>query len=386
MSSEASKACPRCRDALIDNKMFCPNCGLALVALPERVAIDSYVEARVQQVLSARVVDQNSLIREVGDKAEDVVWTRIRRYTWAAGVTLFLLGLYGFSSIHEAKTTIVNEARSRLDPVIEDTEKRVKVAQLQIGDTDKKINAVQKQLDDTSRLADEQSRRIAARGGEIRGKLEDVQKEADGAQSLSSGYEKRATGFENQLSQMRKHAEEQSRRLEDTQKTFDTKIAQVTKQIDNVSIQQAYPTLGQKLYVTFNGGPWKGTDAKKPTDKWVNINIDPLAVGENRISKEQLKSLADALEKAGYTPYFGFFGVAGPVSTGFGSLGRDTSGVVYFDARRQNDASELLKMAIETLHISGMNTQYVDPKSVTGSMQRLVVETSGIDFQIIIAR
>ena len=386
MSNGTSKTCPKCGDALIDGKLFCPNCGLAIVSLPERVAIDSYVEARVQQAMSARLADQNNLTREIADRAEDVVWSRIKRYTWAAGLALFLLGLYGFSSIQEAKTTIANEARSRLEPVIEDTEKRVKAAQTDIGDTDKKIKAVQKQLDDTSKLADDQSKRITAQGGEIDKKLEDLQKAANQANSLSSGYEKQATNFEKELGEMRKHAEEQSRRLEDTQKAFEAKISQVTQQINNESIQEAYPTLGQKLYVTFNGHPWKGANEKKPGEKWVNINLDPLAVGENRVSKEQLKSLSDALEKAGYTPYFGFFGVGGPVSTGFGSMGPEVSGVVYLNASRQKDASELVKIAGETLHIPGMDVHYVDPKSIPEPMKRLVLETSGIDFQIFIAR
>jgi hypothetical protein len=332
------------------------------------------------------MADQQSLVRKIADDAEDVVWSRVKRYSWAVGVVLFLLGLYGFSSIQEAKTTIANEAHARLDPVIEATEARVKTAQGQIGEAGQKIAVVQKQLDDTSKLADEQNQRITAQGGEIHSKLDDVQKAANRANALSSGYEKQATEFEKELVAMRSRAEEQSRKLDETQKTFDARIAQVTQQIDNASIRQVYPSLGQKLYVTFNGRPWKGTAEKKPSDRWVDIILDPLAIGESRVSEEQLKSLAGALEKAEYTPYFGSFGVGGPVGTGYGSLANGPTGVVYFDPKRVKDASELLKLAGDTLHLPGMTLQFVDSKTVSESMERVVIQDSGIDFQIYVGR
>ncbi len=59
--------------------------------------------------------------------------------------------------------------------------------------------------------------------------------------------------METELQQMRAHAEQENRRLEDPQKTFNARIEQVTRQIDNVSLQQAYPTLGKEMYVTYNG-------------------------------------------------------------------------------------------------------------------------------------
>jgi hypothetical protein len=51
---------------------------------------------------------------------------------------------------------------------------------------------------------------------------------------------------------------------------------------------------------------WKGTAEKKPSEKWVNINLDPMAVGSNRVTTEEVQTLADSLEKAGYTPLFRF--------------------------------------------------------------------------------
>jgi uncharacterized Zn finger protein (UPF0148 family) len=386
MPDKAPDICPKCGDTLVEGKMFCPNCGLAIVSVPERVAVDAYIEARVRQSVDARMADKDSLVRAIADDAEDVVWTRLKRYTWVAGIAIFLLGLYGFSSIQQAKSTIVSEAHARLDPVIDDTEKRVKKAQVDIGDTGQKIAAVKKQLDDTSKLAQEQSNRITGQAGEINTKLQQVQTASNRANALSTGYEKQAADFESELQQMRAHAEQENHRLDDTQKTFNARIEQVTKQIDNVSLQQAYPTLGKKMYVTYNGQPWKGTAGKKPSDKWVNINLDPMAVGSNRVTTEELQTLADRLEKAGYTPYFGFFGTGGPVGTGFGCLANGNEGIMYFDPKREKEASDVQRMAADTLHLPGFTAHYVDPKKAEEPLMRFVMENAGMDFQVCIAR
>ena len=104
------------------------------------------------------------------------------------------------------------------------------------------------------------------------------------------------------------------------------------------------------------------------------------------MSKEQLKALSDLMEKTGFTPYFGFFGVAGPVGTGYGCLGRNDTVVVYFNTDQKTDAARLAEIARQTLAIPAMNAQNVDPKSLADHMQRFVVENSGIDFQICISR
>ena len=386
MPDKTLNTCPKCGDALIEGKMFCPNCGLAIVSAPERVAVDAYIEARVSQAVDARMADKNSLVRGIADDAEDVVWTRIKRYTWVAGIAIFLLGLYGFSSIQQAKSTIVSEARARLDPVINDTEGRVKKAQVDIVHTSEKIGAVKKQLDDTSKLAQEQSNRITGQAGEINTKLQQVQTASNRVKSLSTGYEKQAADFETELQQMRVHAEQENHRLEDTQKIFNARIEQVTKQIDNVSLQQAYPDLGKKMYVTYNGRAWKGTAGKKPFDKWVNINLDPMAVGANRVTADELQTLVNHLEKAGYTPYFGSFGTGGPVGTGFGCLENGIEGIMYFDPKREKEASDVERMVADTLHLSGFVTHYVDPKKADEPLMRYIMENAGIDFQVCIAR
>src|ERR1035437_6843298 len=125
--------CPKCGDALLEGKPYCPNCGLAVGSQVERTAIDSYVQARIAQELSARLKDQGNLVREIGDKAEDVVWGRLKRYGWiltiSTVVITVLLALWGVKSFDDAGNKIVETARQRVEPLIQNTEGRAKAAQ-----------------------------------------------------------------------------------------------------------------------------------------------------------------------------------------------------------------------------------------------------------------
>jgi uncharacterized Zn finger protein (UPF0148 family) len=374
--------CPRCGDALIAGKLYCANCGLAIVALPERVAIDAYVEAKVSQALASRLSDQTSLVREIGDKAEDVVWTRLKRYTWAVGIFLFLMGLYGVSSIQQAKSKIVDEAHSRLEPVIEDTEKRVSAAQTEIGKSEEQIGSVKKKLDETSTLADHQSERLTVQGGEIETKLARVQAASQRATLLSSGYDKRAAEFESHLAEMQTRAEQSDRRLADIQKSFDTRIAAVTRQVDDVSVSQAFPGLGQKLYVTYNNKPWRNPSEKKPGEIWVDIYVETQFWPN--ISPKQMEDLGQDLRGLGLTPFFGTFGVGGSYASGFGSLGDDSTAVFYFNEKGQQQASVAAKAVMSHLKLDDMPTKYIDPAKVDRIM-RPVLEQSGLDMQIYIS-
>lgn len=358
---------------------FCSNCGSPSVAEAERAVIDAYVEARVRKAVDAKMSDQNLIVRHVADDAEDIVWKHIRRYSWVVAVVIFLLGLYGFNSIREAKTTIVNEAHSRLDPIISNTEQRVKEAQKEIGNTQGTISSIKEQLDETSQLAQEQSSRISQQGGEINKKLQQLQKDSDQANQLSSKYQEEAAKFQHDLQQMRKQAEAENQKLEQTQRTYSERIDQVTQQFYTVSIDQAYSSLGKRMYVTFNGRPWRGKAAKQPAEKWVNVNLDPTAIEQATVSKKELKTLADQLEKRGYTPLFGMFGVAGPIGTGFDCMSGDRDGVVYFNPKNRQEALQLGSLASVALHIPILPIRLPQP---TSQAEQFVVQNSGLDFQI----
>ncbi len=95
---------------------------------------------------------------------------------------------------------------------------------------------------------------------------------------------------------MRVRIEQSSRKLEEIQKSFETRIVAVTRQIDDVSIRQALPGLGQKVYVTYNGNPWRNPAEKKADEKWVNASID--TTSWPGISAEQVKKSRTRNEEA----------------------------------------------------------------------------------------
>jgi uncharacterized Zn finger protein (UPF0148 family) len=143
-----TQQCPKCGDALIAEKPFCPNCGLPVGSASNRAAIDHYIQAKIAQELSLRLKDQTSLVRELGDKAEDVVWGRLKRYTWVVGILIFIFGLWGFKSIDDAGTKIVAEARQRVEPLIQNAETRARAAQTEIGKTADKVSSLNKLVDE----------------------------------------------------------------------------------------------------------------------------------------------------------------------------------------------------------------------------------------------
>jgi len=83
--------------------------------------------------LSVRLKDQSNLVREIADKAEDVVWRRLKRANWIVAALVASLALWGFKSIDDAGNKIVETGRQRVEPLIQAAELRAKAAQEQIA-------------------------------------------------------------------------------------------------------------------------------------------------------------------------------------------------------------------------------------------------------------
>jgi uncharacterized Zn finger protein (UPF0148 family) len=79
-----------CSEPLIEGKAFCPSCGAKTVPSSTLSAVEAYIQKRVDEELSTRLRDANSVVRELGDKAETVIWQRLRLASWAFGLFLFL--------------------------------------------------------------------------------------------------------------------------------------------------------------------------------------------------------------------------------------------------------------------------------------------------------
>ena len=313
--------------------------------------------------VSSRLTDQKSLVREIADQAEDVVWKRLKHYGLLSGLLVTLI--LGFLAFVGVKT--LDDVSKRIEPVVSDAEHRAQMARRTIEETATRVDSVKASLDQLSREAEAQTRRVADRGGEISRKLESLDAAFSEAQKRVEKYQARS--------------EDLSRRLEAAGKALESKVEQISKQVDDVSIRRAYPTLGQQLFVTYDGARWKGAAEKGPKERWLSIRIDPRAVGD--FSQDQIEKLVTELKKSGYTPWLGIFGVGGPYSSGYGSLGESNeSAVFYFKKDLGQMASDVSAIVSRTLSAKALKPRLADPAALAkDDVRRFVIENSGLDLE-----
>jgi hypothetical protein len=167
------------------------------------------------------------------------------------------------------------------------------------------------------------------------------------------------------------------------EKALETKVEQISKQVDDVSIRRTYPNLGEKLFVTLNGNRWKGKSAKGPNETSVNISVAPYAISD--FSPGQFEQLMAELKAHTYTPILGMFGVGGPYSSGLGSFGgsNDTATVYYFTKDLGQMATAVCAIASKTLSVNHCKPQFLDPVSFAkDDMRALIIGQSGLDCQL----
>ncbi len=355
-----SKNCVACSAPLVEGGKFCPNCGTRVVPASMTSAIDAYIQNKVNQELSSRLKDQDSLVREIGDKAEDVVWRRLKQYGVIIGgssvIILALIAFVGIKKLGDVQEGVQQAVTARLEPVVSAAEQRAQAAQRTIDTTATRIDAVNASLDRLSHDVDAQTQRVAEKGNEISQKLENLDATANSM----------------------------SEKLSAAEKALESRVEQISKQADIVSINQAYPTLGQPRFVTYEGRPWKGAAAKGPNEKWINIYVDPLSMGN--FSKDQFQQLIGELKSAGYTSLPGMFGVGGPTTAGLGALG-DSYGTAlfYFKRDAQHMAQEASDIISRVLSIKSLKPTFVDPSAFPNIvLRRFVIENSGLDLQLVL--
>jgi predicted nucleic acid-binding Zn ribbon protein len=91
MSTQAppSPPCPQCGNAVDPDGSFCRNCGIALLSAAQRRREDAYIEAKAKEILSTKLVSEESLVRELANKVERDVWKRFWGYAALIGLLLF---------------------------------------------------------------------------------------------------------------------------------------------------------------------------------------------------------------------------------------------------------------------------------------------------------
>jgi archaellum component FlaC len=359
------QTCVQCSKPLEDGWEYCPACGTKTVPLSTPSAIDAYVQNKVNLAISSRLTDQASLVREIGDKAEDIVWKRLKQYGVLFG--LLLAGILGFIAFLGIKT--LDDVSKRIEPILSAAEQRAQAVKGTTEETAARVEAVKASLDQLSRDVAAQTQRVAEKGGEISNKLDSLNAAADKAQKRAEQYQARA--------------EELSQNVEAMTKGLETRVEQVSKQIEDVSIRKAYPSLGQQFFVTYNGERWKDKAEKGQAELWFNIYLHPLVLGE--IFPEQLKKLMEDVKRQNVTPLLGMFGIGGPYSTSFSALGDTTANTAlfYFNKELTPIAMTVGSIVSEDLSIKGLKPTFVDPSSLRKEdMRRFVIEQSGLDLQL----
>jgi hypothetical protein len=364
VAASPSQTCLQCSKPLDEGWEFCPSCGTKIVPLSTPSAIDAYVQTKINSELSNRLKDQTSFVREIGDRAEEVVWKRLKQYGVLFGI--LLAGVLGFIAFLGIKT--LDDVSKRIEPVVSEAERRAQAVRRTSEETATQINAVKASLDALSRDVEVQTRRVAKKGGEISQKFERLDATATTAQKRVEIYQARA--------------DEVSRNLDAMVKGLESRVAQVSKQVDDVAIRQGYPTIGQQKFVVFNGQSWKGSTQKGVNEKWVNISIYLNTLPD--VDPEKLKTLRKELMKAGYTPLIGSFGFSGPYYAGFNALGSASQTTVfYFQHNAEQMATDVAAMASKTLAIKDVSAKFVEPSALSKDLS-FVIEKSGIDLQLFI--
>jgi len=316
-----ANTCLECQQPLHGNAPFCPYCGAAVLSKSQREQVDGYARARVAKELEDRLADENKLVPALGDKVEEIVWKRILRYSALLAALLGVLAWFGYSSFKD----ITGSAKSRLEPIIADAERRAKDTQNQISTTAGEVTATQHEIDDLSKEADAQKRRLDSQSGEAAKKLDSLQKSADRADKLASDYEAKMDASIHRL---------------------DIQAARVERAVDNQAIARAYPSIDAES-IAMLGQQLIDKKQKKSGEVWVHIQVSPWAIERHLISGEHLKNLASDLTQAGFIPLVGTTLLQGPVSIGLGQLGNQPaydSCVLYYDPALKSKAEQVSKI------------------------------------------
>jgi hypothetical protein len=345
-----SAVCPNCGKVVDPSDPFCRHCGLALLPRSQAALVDTYVTTKVDQVLADRLASEDSLVRAIGDKAEDVVMRRFRNYGILLGLGIAAIGWLGWHSFSD----ITASAKLRLDPIVADAESRAAEAQ-----------KTKKSTDDLSTEVDQQRGRVNTQTGELGKKIEDLQRDTDNARN----------------------------NLEKFRHRMDPSFSQIPRLQNDRDIAIAFPNLDIEPSLNV-GNVAFDKSLKKPGEIFVDVNISYSAMAKGVIPTEKLKQLIAKLKTAGITPTLGM-----PMLSGRANMGKDCmdlvwsnvhpSVVLYIDPANKALADKLVEIASEFVTFPNPQTQLVHlPAPSTSSNDGLVAmiwAKSGFDAQIFIS-
>jgi uncharacterized phage infection (PIP) family protein YhgE len=195
------------------------------------------------------------MVREIADRVEDVVWRRFNRYAIVVGLLITaLLGTFawlGFSKL--------SDVSAKIDPIVNDAVSKAKAAAENVQQSATKAKEIKDKTDSLSGTIDALTKRVTDSSADI------------GKKSVAFNDAQR------QMESSLDRAQKLSQQLDTVQQSLQTRVQQLSCQVSDVSLRKAYPGLGNKLYVTYDGHPWRDKAEKQPGENWVSLYINALS-------------------------------------------------------------------------------------------------------------
>ncbi len=134
--------------------------------------------------------------------------------------------------------------------------------------------------------------------------------------------------------------------------------------------------------MTLNGREWSDAAKRSPTERWINLYVEPAAMSD--FTKDQYSALQKALVELGngYKFIRGTIGVDGAYSSIEPGLGySDKTAVFYFEKGSTQIAAKIADIVAKAFSLTTVKAEFVDPTTLD-EWRRFAVERSGIDLQI----
>jgi len=288
--------------------------------------ITTYVQNRIDDELPKKFSAQENIVRELADRAEDIIWKRFYRY--AAIISFFsaiLIAIFIFSvgkTYKELFDDVKQSVERAMEPALSEAKEK-------------------------ARQADTVASDAFATAQRIKGSVEKLSDDVNMQVSAANNI-----------------------------------ISTTSHEVSALSANQIFPGLGKEKYVTLDGQFWDQYKTKKPDDKWVNVYVETRSLGD--YTQDQLIAISDNLKASGYTPILGFFGIGGPYSGGFGALEETTcrtATVLYF-SKPMDKSAEALAGIVSGILRKSVKAQFVDTAAISSADLKFVIAESGVDFQL----
>ena len=368
---ETIPVCTNCSNQLLAGKPYCAACGLLNGAPPDAASMRDYVDRKI----AALIKDQNSIVRELADKAEDVVTARIKRYTVLTGFFIFiilgLLGFIGFRTLGDLKSSVLQQ----IQPSVNAIQQQAKALGGTLDDLQKnRIPSITQSLNKVQGDANEQGRRISDAHGKFAESMQSLQTAEAKATADSAAFSRSVKENQEKLDQLTQHSQEQ--------------INQITQSVSHATIEQAYGYATQEPHIII-GGENASEKLRKPGDKWVNLVYSFDAIHHQSFSRAQLEQIQTALLGAGYRVFLGTVTVGGRFGVGLERMSPDESAVdteiIYFDKSKLAEAEFLKGLLNKISPTDRAGTLLLEiPKSenIRYAAMKYFGDHSGIDAQI----